>query len=109
MSTELLNDQSQTENTIHSISGVTLDGNRVRAVLDLAESNINTNLILVLTDAEGKEVARSLIMGIMNNHIEFTLHIRLPEPAQPLILKGITYINESQPIDTKICLISLIS
>jgi hypothetical protein len=89
------------ENTIKSITGTEISGNRVHVVVDLEENHTKPNLTMILSDALGNEVSRSIIMGMLDPHVEFTLHIRIPDAQPPLNLTGITFIEEDQPIDTK--------
>ena len=89
------------ENHIKSITGAEISGKRVQVVVDLEDNHTKPNLAMILTDAEGNEVSRSLIMGMIDAHVEFTLHIRVPDAQPPFNLTGITFIEEDQPIDTK--------
>jgi hypothetical protein len=89
------------ENSIKSISGTEISGKRVHVVVDLDENHTKPNLSMILSDALGNEVSRSSIMGMLDPHVEFTLHIRVPEAQPPLSLTGITFIEEDQPIDSK--------
>ncbi|HCS40613.1 MAG TPA: hypothetical protein DIW44_13650 [Anaerolineaceae bacterium] len=89
------------ENTIKSITGTEISGSRVHVVVDLEEKHTKPNLAMVLNDVLGNEVSRSLIMGMLDPHVEFTLHVRVPDAKPPLSLTGITFIEEDQPIDSK--------
>ncbi|MRS02821.1 hypothetical protein EG832_06295 [bacterium] len=89
------------ENTIRSISGTEISGRRVQVVVDLDEKHTKLNLAMILTDVLGNEISRSLIMGMIDTHVDFTLHIRVPDACSPFTLTGITFIEEDQPIDTK--------
>lgn len=89
------------ENGIKSITGTEISGSRVQVVVDLEENHTKPNLAMILTDALGNEVSRSLIMGMIDPHVEFTLHIRVPDAQPPFSLTGITFMEEDQPIDTK--------
>jgi hypothetical protein len=101
MSEVVANEQSKINNSIRSISGLPLSGNRVRAVVELAENHTKPNLLLTLTDADKNEVSRSLILGTILSHVEFTLHVRVPDPLKPLTLTCVTYLEDNQPFDTK--------
>jgi hypothetical protein len=89
------------ENSIKSIQGTLITGNRVHVVVDLSENNTKPNLMMTLVDTLGNEVSRSIILGVLEPHIEFTLHIRVPETLFPLRLTGTTFIEEEQLIDSK--------
>jgi hypothetical protein len=89
------------ENWIKLISGTEISGGRVKVVVDLEENHTKPNLAMILSDAAGNEVSRSIIMGMLDPHVEFTLHIRVPNAQPPLSLTGITFIEEDQPIDSK--------
>lgn len=89
------------ENIIKSITGNEISGNRVHVVVDLEENHTKPNLTMILSDALGNEVSRSIIMGMLDPHVEFTLHVRVPDAQPPLSLTGTTFIEEDQPIDSK--------
>ncbi len=89
------------ENSISSITGTEITGKRVHVVVDLEEKHTKPNLSMILTDALGNEVSRSIIMGMLDPHVEFTLHVRVPDAQPPFGLTGITFIEEDQPIDSK--------
>lgn len=89
------------ENTIKSIAGNEISGSRVHVVVDLEENHTKPNLTMILSDALGNEVSRSIIMGMLDSHVDFTLHIRVPDAQPPLSLTGVTFIEEDQPIDSK--------
>jgi hypothetical protein len=91
----------QFENTIRSMNGTEISGGRVQVVVDLNENHTKPNLAMILTDATGHEISRSLILGMVDTHVEFTLHIRVPDAQSPMELTGITFIEEDQPLDTK--------
>jgi len=73
----------------------------MKAIIDMAENHSNPNLEMKLLDANKKEVSRSLILGVIGTHIEFTLHIRATDPIYPLTLSCTTYTDETNPIDLK--------
>jgi hypothetical protein len=89
------------ENSINSIQGTLIAGNRVHVVVELSENNTKPNLMMTLSDAHGNEVSRSIILGVLDPHVEFTLHIRVSEAPFPLNLVGTTFIEEEQPIDSR--------
>src|SRR5512133_3938503 len=89
------------ENTIKSITGTEITGSRVHVVVDLEEKHTKPNLTMILSDALGNEVSRSIIMGMLDPHVDFTLHVRVPDAQTPFSLTGITFIEEDQPIDSK--------
>jgi hypothetical protein len=101
MSENLQIDQPGIDNSIHSLSALPMPGNRVRAVIDLADNHSKPNLKLVLTDTAENEVSRSIILGAIGKHVEFTLHVRVADPLPPLTLTCITYMEDDQAIDTK--------
>lgn len=90
------------ENIIKSIIGTEISGNRVHVIVDLEENHSKPNLAMVLSDSLGNEISRSIIMGMLDPHVEFTLHVRVPNAQPPFTLTGITFIEEDQPIDSKI-------
>jgi len=88
-------------NTIKSIVGTEIAGNRVHVVVELSENHSKPNLAMILFDTLGNEISRSLILGVLDPHVEFTLHIRVPDAKSPLSLTGTTFIEEEQLIDSK--------
>ena len=88
-------------NTIKTIMGKEITGNRVHVVVDLEENHTKPNLSMILTDSFGNEISRSIIMGMIDPHTEFTLHVRVPNAQPPFNLTGITFLEEDQPIDSK--------
>lgn len=88
-------------NTIKTMLGTEITGSRVRVVVDLDENHTKPNLSMILTDSLGNEISRSIIMGMIDPHVEFTLHVRVPNAQPPFNLTGITFIEEDQPIDSK--------
>lgn len=89
------------ENTIKSITGNEISGNRVHVIVELEENHTKPNLTMILSDALGNEVSRSIIMGMLDPHVDFTLHIRVQDAQAPLTLTGVTFMEEDQPIDSK--------
>ena len=89
------------ENIIQTINGTEISNSRIQVVVDLDENHTKPNLAMILTDALGNEISRSLIMGMIESHLEFTLHVRVPDARPPLQLTGITFIEEDKPIDSK--------
>lgn len=88
-------------NSILSLRGEGLAGNRVHVDVQLAENHSKPNLLLTLTDPNGKEVCRSMILGTIDKKVEFTLHIRVSDPVMPLTLTCESYLEDENPIDTK--------
>lgn len=89
------------ENHIKTITGSEITGSQVHVVVDLEENHTKPNLAMILSDAHENEVSRSIIMGMLDTHVEFTLHIRVPNAQPPLRLTGITFIEENHPLDSK--------
>ena len=92
-------------NNIHAISAHTIETNRVRVNVELFEAHSRPNLILTLSDSNLQEVARSIIMGTIDKHVEFTLHVRFKDPALPLTFTCVSFIQEEEPIDSKSVLV----
>jgi len=93
-------------NTIKSITGTEISGNRVHVVVDLNENHTKPNLTMILSDESGNEVSRSIIMGMLDTHVDFTLHIRVQNAMPPFEFTGITFVEEDQPIDSKSVVVS---
>ena len=81
--------------SIQSLAGSLQNGTMVRVVIDLAENHGNPDLELELIDSDDRVVSHSTIMGAMDQHIEFTLHIRLPNARFPVRLTCSSIFNES--------------
>ena len=63
-------------NQIESLSGMLQeDGKRVRVTLTITDVSQRPNIELALLDAGHNEITRSIILGVMNTHLEFTLHL----------------------------------
>lgn len=98
-----IDNEAQIDNSIHSVSAITLPDNRVRAVIELDENHSNPNLELTLTDANKSVISRSFILETISAHVEFTLHVRIPEAVPPFTLTCCTYLDETIKFDTKSC------
>jgi hypothetical protein len=92
-------------NNIQAISAHTIEANRIRVNVELFEAHSRPNLILTLNDSNLQEVARSIIMGTIDKHVEFTLHVRVKDPTLPLTFTCVSFIQEEEPIDTKSILV----
>jgi len=101
MDTNSDNSTGEVDNTIQSLSAQSVDGNRVRVKVELAENHSRPNLMLILNDAEEQEVTHSIIMGSVDRNVEFTLHVRVQDPPLPLSFTCVSYIEEDIPLDTK--------
>jgi len=101
MNTNSDNSTGEVDNTIQSLSAQSVDGNRVRVKVELAENHSRPNLMLILNDAEEQEVTHSIIMGSVDRNVEFTLHVRIQDPPLPLSFTCVSYIEEDIPLDTK--------
>ena len=101
MDTNLENLSAEVDNTIQSLAAQFVDGNRVRVKVELAENHSRPNLMLILNDAEDRELTHSIIMGSVDRNVEFTLHVRIQDPPLPLTFSCVSYIEEDVPLDTK--------
>ncbi len=100
-------DQGSVDNSIRSVSTAPLTGNRFRVTIELAENHSKPNILLVLVDADQKEISRSMILEAIGTHTVFTMHARVPDPVYPLSLTCSTYLDEDQTADTQSILIQL--
>ena len=89
------------DSVIRLISCSPLTDNRTRVKIDLSENTSKPNLKLTLIDAKNREVSRTIILGPMNGHIEFTMHVRVPDAQFPLLFTCTTFVEEGQPIYSK--------
>ena len=65
---------------IRRLQAKPLDGRRVRMEIDLTPFQMRPDVIVRVTDAQGREVGHMDIVHVMNFHIALTLHLREPEP-----------------------------
>lgn len=93
--------ESRGDNTIVKLSAVLTPQQRVKAAVTLHNKNDRPSLALVLTDAKGMELARSFIINCIDQKIEFTLHIRQPQPSFPLTLRCESFLQDDTPINSK--------
>lgn len=93
--------QPQGDNTIAKLEAVMISGSKVKVILDLHEGNDRPNLSIALVDLNGELLARSFIISCVDQHVDFTLHIRHPDPVFPLTLHCESFFEADQPIDQK--------
>jgi len=86
-------------NSIAAIKAVQLDSSKVKVSLDLFEDNDRPNIAFILFDANGEMLARSFIISSIDQHMDFTLHIRQSQPVFPLKLTCETFFDENLPVD----------
>lgn len=88
---------------IESLSAVLLDDRRrVRVTLVLSSTNINSTVELVLMDHKKNEITRSMIIGSVEEHVTFTLHLG-GYPARKPLFVGATIRTEGEVVlDTKV-------
>ncbi len=99
--TELTTDSLPGDNRILSLRAIKVGNDRIVTKVDLHDNHSRPNLALFITDAEGDEVSRSLIMGTIESSIKFTLHIRVVNPIEPLSVTCVTFHEEDHPLDSK--------
>jgi hypothetical protein len=98
---ELPTDPLPGDNRIRSLRATKVGNDRVVTEVALYDNHSRPNLALSITDAEGVEVSRSLIMGTIESNVKFTLHIRVAHPIEPLCVTCLTYHDEDHPLDSK--------
>jgi hypothetical protein len=88
---------------IESLSGILLnDRRRVRVTLVLSSTDIKSTVELVLLDQNKNEITRSMIIGCVDEHITFTLHLGDFPAGTPLFV-GATIQTEGEVVlDTKV-------
>jgi len=97
-----MSEQSQPAASVRilSLNAKTLDGNRIRAILDLEETKTKANLVFILSDANNWELSRAIIMNNGDSHVEFTLHLRQQIFQPPVSLICTVYQVEDTPLDS---------
>lgn len=88
---------------IESLSGILLDDRRrVRVMLVLSNTDIKSTVKLVLLDQNNNEITHSMIIGLMDERVNFTLHLGGFPVGTPLFV-GATILTEGEVVlDTKI-------
>jgi hypothetical protein len=88
-------------NTIAGFQAVLQGLHKVKVSVDLFENHGHPNLQFTLKDCVGSEISCAFIIKTVDQHIDFTLHIRQPDPQFPLTVECISYIDEDDLIDKK--------
>jgi len=88
---------------IESLSATLLDDRRrVRVTLVLSSTDIKSTVELVLLDHKKNEITRSMIIGLVDERVIFTLHLGGFPAGTPLFV-GATILNEDEVVlDTKV-------
>ncbi len=77
------------------------DQKRVRATLVLNDASSRPTVELTLINHMQDEIARSIIIGVFDNTVNFTLHLGYHSAETPLFLKGTVILNETEVLDTR--------
>lgn len=88
-------------NSISQVKASLTANGKVKVTLELFEGNDRPNVAFILTDVNGVSLARSFIISCIEQRMDFTLHIRQPQPFFPLTLTCETFFEENLPIDRK--------
>ena len=89
------------DNTIAMLEAVFTSNSKVKVSVDLHDGHDRPNLSFSLVDGHGEMLARSFIINCIDQHIDFTLHIRQSEPSFPLNLKCDSFFEDDQSVDQK--------
>lgn len=89
------------DNTIDKLIGELTSNSKVKVSVDLHEGHDRPNLSFMLIDANGELLARSFIVNSIDQHIDFTLHIRHPQPAFPITIHCESFFEDDKPVDQK--------
>jgi hypothetical protein len=76
------------------------DKKRVRVKTVLEGPSSRPDLELILEDDQGNELARSLVLGILFNTAELTLHIREANSIPPYKLTAVLMDGQEHVLDT---------
>lgn len=72
------------------------DQKRVKVKVGIQNPISRPDLELILEDAQGQELARSLLMGVFSSSAEFTLHIRDDSALTPYKLRALLKTGEEK-------------
>ncbi len=100
MSDQLPNDPNKKLASIRTLVGNLLDGGRIKVTIELVDNQGILDLELELKDSTNQVISHALIMGTVDQHIEFTLHFRTQNPVFPLTLTGSIFIAQNL-VDSK--------
>ncbi len=89
------------DNTISSLQASLSPDGKVKVTIALHEGNDRPNLSFSLFDARETLLARSFIINCIDVLVDFTLHIRQPDPHYPLTLRCESFFEDDQPLDSK--------
>ena len=73
------------------------DGRRVRVFLEVTPFQQRPNGEVRITDAQGVEVANISIIETIDPRMEFTMHLRTPEPVGPYTASATLFYSEPLP------------
>lgn len=82
------------------------DSKRVRVTVELSDASSHPDIELALLDEARNEITRSVILGVLASHLEFTLHLRSAVSSAlfvSAVLKGV----DGQVIDQKLVPVTL--
>jgi hypothetical protein len=78
------------------------DGRRVFVELTVTAFQERPNILLVMFDAAGNVVNEASVIATMHASMEFTLHMRMPDPAGDYTLKAeLFYETRNPPLDER--------
>jgi len=89
------------DNSISSLQASLSPAGKVKVTVALHEGNDRPNLSFSLFDAQETLLARSFIIQCIDLQVDFTLHIRQPDPAFPLTLRCESFFEDDSPLDSK--------
>lgn len=77
------------------------DHRRVHVCLELSDVSQRPDIELLLTDLEGHEIARSIILGTISLNLNFTLHLGKYDGGMPIKATARVSLNENILLDQK--------
>ncbi len=89
------------DNTIAFLTASLSSISTVKVTVELHEGNDRPNISFSLFDSNSDLLSRSFIINCIDQHMDFTLHIRHPQPVFPLTLRCETFFEDDQAIDQK--------
>lgn len=77
------------------------DGKRVRAALKLNDAGTRPTIEFTLLDEQLSEIARSIIIGIIDRSVNFTLHPGKVTANQVMYLRAAVITNDNEIVETR--------
>jgi hypothetical protein len=87
------------DNTIRKLFASLTSPDRVKVSIELQDDNGHPNVSFSLFDSSDHFIARAFIINCVDQHVDFTLHMRTKEVEFPLKLLCSTFFEDDDVID----------